>query len=368
MGLARGIFMVDNHIIPQSGGSGYPGDDPEKMLLHHMDKYGVDVCVLKSHAGQYAHGYANKNELIQGMVKRHPDRFVALCCDVETQNKEASGEQEWNIDNAVKELDDLLSTGLYAGIGEGFPRSRNTRKKLVSWDQRLEEICKVAELCRKYKKPLHWITGASIGSARWNSDITRNITHPEHFENASPMLAIEVAAWYPDVPIILSHGGIEGSAYFTQYYEQCLYVAAAHRNVYLDCGQWWAELYDKPLLDVNIGPSKILWGTGWGQPNLSQQRMPGQVPETFTVTNLAEAGYGPAYHRGSQHTINIWGWSLSQLGRLNIPQDDLDLIMGGNAVQLFDIKTPLPKEFLFKKANYEYLNSEAPPEKRFPSL
>ena len=363
MGLARGVFTVDNHVIPQSGGTGYPGDDPEKMLLYHMDRYGVDVSVLKSHGGYYVPGGVNKNDLIQEMVKRHPDRFVALCTDAETQRKEAAGEEEWNIDNAVKELDELLSTGLYAGIGEGFPRDRNIRKKLISWDERLEQICKVLDLCRKYKTPLHYITGGTIGAARWRNDITRNLVHPEHFENASPLLCMELAAWYPDVPIILSHGGIEGSAYYMDFYEKSVYVAASHRNVFIDCGQWWAELFEKPLQDVNIGAEKLLWGSGWGQPNLTQQRMPGQIPETFTVTNLAAAAKSGGER--STHTINIWGWSLSQMGRLDIPQCDIDLIMGGNAVHLFNIKTPLPADKLFKKVDRDYLTSEVPPQ-RFP--
>ena len=363
MGVARGIFMVDSHVIPQSGGSVYPGADPESMLLYHMDKYGIDVTVLKSHGGYYAQAGQDKNALIQGMVKRHPDRFVALCCDVETQRKEAAGEEAWSMEAAVKELDEALATGLFAGIGEGFPRDRNVRKKMVGWDQRLEEICMVMDLCRKYKKPLHYITGWSIGSASWRNDITRNITHPENFENATPILAIELAAWYPDVPIILSHGGVEGSAYHTHLYEQCLYVAAAHRNVFLDCGQWWTELYERPLRDVNIGPEKILFGTGWGQPNLSQQWTPGMVPETFTAPDLTSPIKGS--YGGPPHTINIWGWSLSQLGRLNIPQDDLDLIMGGNAVHLFNIKTPQPAEMLFRKVDRDYLRSEVPPA-RFP--
>ena len=355
MGLARGIFMVDNHIIPQTGEHVYPGADPESMLLYHMDKYGVDMCVLK---GVYPLVH-DKNKLNAETVKRHPDRFVALCTDVQTHRREMSHEVPWNIDDAVKELDELMSTGLYAGIGEGFPRDRNIRKKLVSWDERFEQICKVLELCRKYKCPLHYITGVSLGSTRWQSDITRNAPHPEHFENGSPLLAMELAAWYPDVPIIMSHGGIETSGYFTQFYEQAVFAAASHRNIFLDTGQWWAELYEKPLSDENIGPEKLLWGSGWGQGNLMQRRMPGSIPETFTGMDIK--------NRPGGHTPDIWGWSLSQLGRLNIPQDDMNLILGGNAVHLFKLKTPMPAKSLFRKVNRDYMDSNIPPRPRFPA-
>jgi len=348
MGLAKSIFTVDNHVIPQPLGAGYPGDDPESMLLFHMDRYNVDVCVLKSHY----HAGVNKNKLIADMVKRHPDRFVGLCCDYETQRKEAAKEAPWSIKDAVKELDELMSTGLYAGIGEGFPRDRNPRKPLLSWDVRMDEIFMVLELCRKYKSPLHYITGKTIGAQSWRNDMARNVVHGEFLENGSPLLCIELAAWYPDVPIILSHSGVEGSSYYMDDYEKCLYVAASHRNVFLDCGQWWAELFEKPLLDVNIGAEKILWGTGWGQPNLVQQTMPGQVPTTFNVMNLNDDR--------SPDTCDIWGWSQRELGRLNIPQDDLNLIMGGNAVHLFNIKTPQPADRLFKKAKRRYLSAEIP--------
>ena len=355
MGFTKGIFMVDNHVYAVAGPTAPKGVDPESRLLYHMDKYGVDVCVLK---GVYPLE-VDKNKLNADIVKNHPDRFVALCTDVMTHRKEISGEVPWNIDNAVKELDELMSTGLYAGIGEGFPRDRNVRKPLVSWDERLEQICKVLEVCRKYKCPLHYITGVALGSTRWQSDITRNAAHPEYFENGSPMLCMELAAWYPDVPIIMSHGGIEASGYFMQYYDQALYVAAAHRNVFLDVGQWWAELFEKPLMDVNIGAEKLLWGSGWGQGNLVQRRMPGQIPETFTGSDQTRRNrMGPP---GMGHTPDIWGWSLTQLGRLNIPQDDMNLILGGNAVHLFKIKTPQPAESLFRRVDRDYMDVEIPP-------
>ena len=35
--------------------------------------------------------------------------------------------------------------------------------------------------------------------------------------------------------------------------------------------------------------------------------------------------------------VDFWGWSLLEMGRLRIPQDDLNLILGGNAVRLFNL-------------------------------
>ena len=100
---------------------------------------------------------------------------------------------------------------------------------------------------------------------------------------------------------------------------------------------WWAELYEKPLLDPNIGCEKLLFGTDMGAASTPQSWMPGCVPATFTDQNI-NAGL-PA------HQIDVWGWSLRELGRLNIPQDDLNLVMGGNACRLYQIKTPFTRLF-----------------------
>jgi predicted TIM-barrel fold metal-dependent hydrolase len=161
---------------------------------------------------------------------------------------------------------------------------------------------------------------------------------------SNPLHCHEVAALYPDVPIIMCHGGIEGSSYFMRNYEDCLNVAASHHNVYIECGQWWAELYERPLKDPNIGCEKLLWGTDWGASCTPQIWMPGCVPETCCSQDTR---LGPPAHQ-----VDIYGWSLRELGRLNIPQDDLNLILGGNAVRLFNLKTPHTR--LFK----QYLNNQ----------
>ena len=335
MGLAKGIFTVDSHVFAQT----MRGKDYSSMLLYHMDKYDVDFCVIKNVGGM-------SNKVNAEIIKRNPEKFVALCHDEETQRKQREEGAKWCIEDSIKELDQLLSTGLYSGIGESIPRDRAPRKKLISWDERLDQICQVMELARKYKCPILYITGWPLGSASTN-DMGRNRAHAESCDNGNPLLCHEIAAMYPDVPIIMCHGGIEASAYYLDDYEKCLNVAASHHNVFLECGQWWAELYDKPLQDPNIGAKKLVWGTGWGQTNLTQQRMPGRIPETFTVMNIEEGR--------AKHTPDIWGWSLREIGRLNIPQDDLNLILGGNAAHLFKIKTPQPYERLFKRVERKYI-------------
>jgi predicted TIM-barrel fold metal-dependent hydrolase len=348
MGLAKGIFVVDTHVHAQRHAFRFKakGEDPDyaklsggmaqidaydnsPRLLYHMDRYGIDVCVIQPAFGM-------TNEIDVEIMEKHPDRFVAFCRDVKTQHKALREGVKWSIQDAVKEIDELLSTGLYKGIGESIPRSRQPERKRLTWDERLDEICQIMELARKYKVAVSYHTGFPSG---YGADLDRGRAqgHYETVESANPLLCHEVAALYPDVPIILAHAGIEGSGYYTEYYEKSLNVAASHHNVYLECGQWWAELYEKPLKDPNIGCEKLIWGTDWGASCVAQSWMPGCVPETYCNQDIK---LGPPAHQ-----IDIWGWSLRELGRLNIPQDDLNLIMGGNAVRLFGIKTPFTRLF-----------------------
>jgi len=72
-----------------------------------------------------------------------------------------------------------------------------------------------------------------------------------------------IASNFPEVPVIMEHGGMQG--WWSELdYEYILRVAAGHPNVYLETGLWWAELYEKPLRDPNIGCEQLIWGTDWG--------------------------------------------------------------------------------------------------------
>ena len=341
MGLAKGIFVVDTHTHAQRHAAGVQSGkvdsefselgmsmghsevyDNSPRMLYHMDRYGIDVSVIMP-------AFAMTNEIDKKIVKDHPDRFVAFVLDVETRANVRKG-IPWTIDLAVDEMRRELDTGMYVGIGEGMPGGgyRN-------WDERWEQICKIMELAKEYKVVVSYHTGFPSGYAG-GMGLSSTIGHYER-DHANPLLCHQVAAAYPDVNIIMQHAGIEGTGYRTDIYDQCLTVARSHHNVYLECGQWWAELYKKPLIDPNIGCEKLVWGTDWGAGSTPQSWMPGCEPESFCDQNI-NLGL-PA------HQIDVFGWALREVGKLNIPQDDLNLILGGNAVKLMNIKTPFTRLF-----------------------
>jgi len=287
------------------------------------------MCVLISAFGM-------TDELNAEIVAKHPDKFIAVCRGDRYLRKVRRGEAEWNVKDLCKELEELLGSGQYRGIGESIPV--NPKLKVVQpWEERFEEICRIMEVARKYKVPVGYHTGlvTGYGVSGWGIGQAQG-------ERWNPMLAHDIAAAFPDVPLIMSHGGMQGW-WSEMDLNPTFQVAASHPNVYLETGLYWAELYEKPLRDPNIGVEKLIWGTDWGA-SIPQQWKPGSYPASYADQNRR---MGPPAHQ-----VDVFGWSLRQLGKaadmLDLPQDDLNLILGGNAVRVYRLEDKMPHTRLFK--------------------
>jgi predicted TIM-barrel fold metal-dependent hydrolase len=95
-------------------------------------------------------------------------------------------------------------------------------------------------------------------------------------------------------------------------------------------------LYQKALLDPNIGPEKLVWGTDWGA-SLPFHTQIGHTPQAYPVQIRNQ----PLV----RHQVDCWGWSLKQVSAVNIAQDDLNLMLGGNAARLFKLDVPHSRLF-----------------------
>ncbi len=343
-----GRFIVDTHVHSQRHAAGgklkgskeysdlgksimqVDAYDNSPRLLYDMECYGVDMCILEPAFGM-------SNELNVELVKKYPDKFVANCQSgtKKMRDKVAAGELKWSIEVVLEELEELLKTGLYVGIGEGIPAGKAITVKdgypVYNDEQQLiREMMMITDLARSHKVPIRYHCGTNVGyEGAYHS-------HPWNF---NPLWAHDLAIQFPDVPIIMEHGGIEG--WWGEWlYEGCLHVAASHRNVYLETGRYWTELYYKCLDDPNIGPEKLIWGTDWGASLPVQTNRSPSLPRTFTE-QVRKGGI-------IRHQVDIWGWSLRQLERLDISQDDLNLILGGNAVRIYNLPNPGGLTRMFK--------------------
>ena len=348
MGIARGRFVIDMHTHSQRHAMRWKekGTAPDYVtlsrsmqesvaydnsprLLYDMERYGVDMTILLRGPGM-------GDPLNEETVKKHPDKFVALCGASEYTDSVRRGEREWSIKDCCIELDRLLKSGSFVGIGETMPSNpKRDPKKIPDWAERFEEICQIMEVAQAHKVPVGYHTVSPSGYAGGR----RPLGHFVYGEGGNPLLAHDIAAAFPDVPVILWHGGMDG--WWSEInLEPCWHVAAAHPNVYLETGQYWAELYEKPLRDPNIGAEKLLWGTDWGAAH-PVQWWPGGHPTTYTDQSRKDGIIA--------HQPDIFGWSLRQLDKLDIPQDDLNLILGGNTVRIFKLEDRMPHTRMFKQ-------------------
>lgn len=294
--------------------------DNSKRLLYDMECYQVDMCVLHPAFGM-------SNELNVDLVERYPDKFVALVAAKDLADKVLKGEVEWSIEAACEELDRHLSTGKFVGIGEGMP-ANPAGKKTYSQTERMDELRKVMEVAEKHQVPVRVHTGSPMGY---------HITYTRWPENFHPNWIRDIAAEYPEVPIIFDHGGMQGGRW-DSLVREAIQVAANHDNVYLETGLYWTELYHEALKDPNVGAEKLMWGTDWGA-SIPIQTQIGQHPQTFAA-QVGKEGL-------VRHQVDVMGWSLKQVSRLNISQDDMNLILGGNALRVYKIEFPLSRMFKF---------------------
>ncbi len=297
--------------------------DNSDRLLYDMDTYGVDMCILLP-------GFGMNNELNQQIIDKHPDKFVAAAYPIETKKRHLRGEEEWTWDAAMEELDHWLQQDGFKMTGEFIPRHPD-QEALMSWPDRREEIRHTFDVAADHGVPVRWHTGT--GTSGYSTG-----KHPWPDMN-DPTYAGELKAEYPEVPIIFEHGG-HNAGWREHNVDRCCQVAASWDDVYLEVGNYWAELLKKPYHDPNVGPEQMIWGGDWGA-SLPQVSRPGQYPP-FYWDQVNDRGL-PA------HQCDYWGASFRQHLKFaldqDIEQDKLNLILGGNIVRLLDLDVPHTRLF-----------------------
>jgi predicted TIM-barrel fold metal-dependent hydrolase len=343
--MKAGRFVIDTHVHAQRfaagakvreamAGANTPGKQWEALshvmsdmkpylnterLLFDMETYRIDMAVLLPAFGM-------SNDLNLKLVEQYPDKFVAVCNAHDYLEKVRSGEVEWSIEDVCADLDRLLSTGRFVGIGEVSPYMPvpADRRKLIPQTELIENMLAICEVGNKHGVTVGVHSGCPMG---YDVAYSSGSLGPINF---NPLMVHDLAAAFPNLKIIIDHGGMQGW-WSEKIYEDCLHVAAARDNVYLETGLWWRELYTKPLMDPNIGPEKLIWGTDWGA-SINFHTQLESYPPSYAVQLRKK---GP-----SNHQTDYWGWSLREVTSIRMSQDDRNLIVGGNACRIFGIKPP----------------------------
>lgn len=289
--------------------------DNSPLTLYDMERYGVDMCILKPSIT------GSTNEMQAMLVDKYPTKFRAMCSDQKQKIKMWREEVEFNLNDSVAEVEAALKTGKYVGIGEFVPGGMLCRRsKLPDAQTRFNEFCHFMELARKYNVTIDY----HEGSIPYTWDVLQ--------------LLAQLAAAYPDVPIILCHGG----GHDPTIVKRACGVAGRASNVYLETGSWLPDLYEMALKDPNVGASQLIWGHDYGN---VPQYMTHPQPEG---TGIARPPYFmKRWRKVPTYQIDWWGWAFHQIDKIRdwVTQDEINLILGGNAAKLFKLPVPYPRMF-----------------------
>ena len=288
--------------------------DNSPLCLYDMETYGVDMCILKpSFIG-------TTNEMQAKLVDKYPDKFRAMCSDQNLKIKLLSGEAEWSLEAALEEVEAALNWGKdkFVGIGEFIPQEMDKDKvQKVSFRERFDEWRAIMDLAVKY-----------------------GVTVDYHEGQGRYRLLSRVAAEYPEVPIILCHGGggtPDGIRRATE-------AVGRSSSIYLETGCWCAEYFEIPMKNPNVGVTQLIWGHDYGNvPQMILSRPASDYHPPFITGHFQVKDQHPHV----PYQTDWWGWSLHQIERLKdtVTQDKINLIMGGNAAKIFKLPVPHPRMF-----------------------
>ena len=292
--------------------------DNSAFTLYEMARYGIDMCVLlPSFTG-------TTNEMQAMLVDKYPDKFRAMCADQTLKIKVANEEAEWTLEAAADEVEAALKTGKFVGIGEFIPRNPD-RKYVYTFRERLDETRVFMDLAAKYNVVIDW----HDFTMRYGWD-------PYH-------ILSRIAGEYPEVPLIFCHAGHSIGDYATGadlIRKACRYAGMA-TNIYLETGTWCAEYYEIALKDPNVGSPQLIWTAGdYGNVPQYITSHPGQEPSSYGTSMKR-------WPRVPRYQTDWWGWALQQIRQIRdwVTQDEINLILGGNAAKI--LKLPVPFERMF---------------------
>jgi predicted TIM-barrel fold metal-dependent hydrolase len=185
-------------------------------LIRNLDEVGLDRAVTFPLGASYT-DYSEANQIIAEEMAKHPTRIIGFCRINPNFGPEAT----------AKSLHHCLGTLQLKGI--------KLHPEIEFFDPNEAALMEpVYDAARRYNVPIIFHTGMS--------------------SKAAPAVIAELAAQYPDVPVILGHMGV------SEYVKQAVAVARQNDNIFLETSVvGWMPLLMEAFRGV--GTSKILFGS-----------------------------------------------------------------------------------------------------------
>lgn len=226
-------------------------DDP-KLLLRILDEEGIDRVGLVNYPSERVMGFNDEtNAFAARYAEADPRRLLAYGGVDPTTTRDAAG--------AVEELVRMGTRVLKIHPPhQGFAANAYT--------QGLDTLADIYRTCEARGLPVMVHTGTSIFPGARS-------------KYGNPMELDDVAIDFPDLQIIMAHGGRP------LYMAEAFFILRRHPHVWLDLSGIPPKLvleYFPRLAEIS---SKVLWGTDWPSPGVSSMR---KNVEQFLALPLAE--------------------------------------------------------------------------------
>lgn len=204
-------------------------------LIADMDKYGINKAFIQATPGKVS------NKQVAGAAKKHPGRLFGLFRIGHDQEAEGYVEDPEPIrKSAPEEIAYCVEELGFKGMGETMARAFTLE---IHPERIAKDLTPVMDAVAKYKIPIMFPTG-------WTQ-------FPGQLYFGDPIFVDEVAARYPDVPIVLTKMG-RG---IDHYFQSALAVAMRNVNVYFDTVGTTPQ-HLRTAVEA-IGADRIMFGTDW---------------------------------------------------------------------------------------------------------
>ncbi|MEM2214284.1 MAG: amidohydrolase family protein [Candidatus Bathyarchaeia archaeon] len=271
-------------------------------LLMYMDQRGVDAaCVLPAPVM----GCNVAGRIIEQATKIAPKRLIPWC---RLFYREPVLPNPWTLspsleeekERALEELEEMLKSGVFKGVGEldftetGCEDPRDSVKMFYPF----------MDIVAKFKVPVHFHTG--FGKGPWM-----------YYD---PMLFDTIADRYPEIPLIIGHSG----GMLPHFGEVCFALAVRYDNVFLQVAnidlimcesgrRLFKKFIRKALKTFRVGAEKLIFGS-----DIRPSELVGDTPEARRREGVASM------------TIEV-------LKEVKMSEQELLLILGDNLKKLLKI-------------------------------
>lgn len=314
--------IIDSHVHLSSivYGEGYfkdimnPNTNPletkcVKDIIRLMDLHGIDQAI-----GIVSQGISKlpeENHMVIKAAEMLPERFPAVMIGFSQPESEP-----WNYDpqKAAAEIDEYLKNPIVKGLGEFALESISY---MGEWSDMWPKLRPIFDVMAKHNAPVMFHTGISP----FFQMAPKGVRLPSRRSSymADPIFIDDIAAEYPDVPLIIGHCGVQSAFNFGRYADAALMVASRNPNVYLETSSAPYEVIKRAAYNPSIGAEKLIFGS--------------DTPAFYYYYQDPEDGeYYPTYGKtGPTDTVpDHLNYDLENIKRLKITDLEKALILGGN--------------------------------------